>query len=114
MSAHLTFKVKDGKTLTTGLDSPHYVLHYTSRGSTEVNDMGLRTSTVVDEREERVPGLRSKYLTGDIPPDRAARISCTLGLPEGSGYVRLASRRPQRATFLQLPLPSESKRRASG
>ncbi len=94
LSAHLTFKVKDGKTLTTGLDSPHYVLHYTSQGSAEFNDMGLKTSTVVDEREERVPGLRSKYLTGDIPPERAARISCTLGLPEGSGYVRLASADP--------------------
>ncbi len=94
LSAHVTFKVKDGKSLTNGLDSPHYVLHYTSGGSIEENDMALKTSTVVDERRERVPGLRSKYLTGDVPPDRAARISCTLGLPEGSGYVRLASADP--------------------
>ena len=94
LSAHLTFKVKDGKTLTTSLDAPHFSLHYTSRESREINDMALKTSTVVDEREERVPGVRTKYLTEKVPPDRAARISCTLGLPEGSGYVRLASSNP--------------------
>ena len=33
-------------------------------------------------------------MTGDVPPERAARISCTLGLPDGSGYVRLASADP--------------------
>ncbi len=86
LSAHVTFKVKDGKTLTTGLDAPHFSLHYTSRGSREVNDMLLRTSTVVDERAERVEGVRTRYMTGDVPPDRAARISCTLG--EGGGAVR--------------------------
>ena len=94
LSAHLTFKVKDGKTLSTSLDAPHFSLHYTSRESREINDMALKTSTVVDEREERVPGVRTKYLTADVPPERAARISCTLGLPEGSGYVRLASSDP--------------------
>ncbi len=56
--------------------------------------MLLRTSTVVDEREERVPGVRTMYLSGGVPPDRVARISCTLGLPDGSGYVRLASADP--------------------
>ena len=56
--------------------------------------MALKTSTVVDERKERVPGFRTKYLTGEVPPERAARISCTLGLPEGSGYVRLAASDP--------------------
>ena len=94
LSAHVTFKVKDGKTLTTDLDAPHFSLHYTSQGSGEINDMVLRSSTVVDEREERVAGVRTMYLTGDVPPDRAARISCTLGLPDGSGYVRLASADP--------------------
>ena len=91
---HATFKVKDGITLNAGLDAPHFSVHYTSEGSKEVNDMVLRTSSVVDEREERNPGVRTRYLTGDVPPDRAARISCTLGLPDGSGYVRLASADP--------------------
>ena len=29
-----------------------------------------------------------------MPPERVARISCTLGLPDGAGYVRLASADP--------------------
>ena len=95
LSTHISFKVKDGKTLTNGLDSPHFSLHYTSQGSSETNDMLLRTSTVVDEREERVAGVRARYQTGDVPPERAARMSCTLGLPEGSGYVRLVSADPK-------------------
>ena len=40
------------------------------------------------------PGVRTKYLSGDVPPEQVARISCTLGLPDGSGYVRLASADP--------------------
>ncbi len=94
LSAHVTFKVKDNITLAADPDAVHFRVHYTSQGSSNINDMVLRTSTVVDEREERVPGVRSKYLTGDVPPDRAARISCTLGLPDGSGYVELASADP--------------------
>ena len=92
LSAQTTFKAKDGIVLD-GLhrDAPHFSLHYTAEGSKAVNDMVLRSSTVVDERQERNPGVRTKYLVGDVPPERAARISCTLGLPDGSGYVKLAS-----------------------
>ena len=49
---------------------------------------------MVEQRPERVPGVRTRYLNGDTPPDQVARISCTLGLPDGSGYVRLASADP--------------------
>ena len=94
LSTQITFKVKDGITLTSDVDAVHFGLHYTSRGSSEINDMVLRCSSVVEQRPERVPGLRTKYLTGDVPPDRVARISCTLGLPDGSGYVNLASADP--------------------
>jgi predicted dehydrogenase (TIGR03970 family) len=94
LSAQMTFKVKDGISLTAHVDAVHYSLHYTAQGSSAVNDMVLRTSPMVDQRLERVPGLRTKYLTGDVPPDRVARISCTLGLPDGAGYVRLASADP--------------------
>ena len=94
LSTQITFKVKDGITLTTDVDAVHFGLHYTSQGSSEKNDMVLRSSSVVEQRPERVPGLRTKYLTGDVPPDRVARISCTLGLPDGSGYVQLASADP--------------------
>lgn len=91
LSAQVTFKVKDDITLEADVDAAHFSLHYTSEGSQEAIDMVLRASTVVDEREEKVPGLRTKYLTGDVPADRAARIMCTLGLPDGSGHVKLAS-----------------------
>lgn len=94
LSAQMTFKVKDGVSLATHTDSVHFCLHYTAQGSSAVNDMVLRTSPVVDPRRERVPGVRTKYLSGDVPPDQVARISCTLGLPDGSGYVRLASADP--------------------
>ena len=75
-------------------DSTHFGLHYTSQGSNEANDMVLRSSTMIDPREERVRGVRTKYLNGDVPPEQVARISCTLGLPDGTGYVRLASADP--------------------
>jgi choline dehydrogenase len=70
-------------------------LHYTAEGSPYTNDMVLRTSPAVDPRPERVPGVRTKYLANDVPPERVARISCTLGLPDGAGYVRLASADPK-------------------
>ncbi len=94
LSAQITFKVKEGITLSGDADSVHFSLHYTSQGSSAVNDMVMRTNTVIDEREERVPGVRTKYLTGEVPADQAARISCTLGLPDGSGYVKMASADP--------------------
>jgi choline dehydrogenase-like flavoprotein len=49
---------------------------------------------MVDERQERVPGARTKYLNGDVAPEQVARISCTLGLPDGAGYVKLVSADP--------------------
>ena len=94
LSAQTTFKVKDGVSLEAHRDAAHFALHYTAEGSSAVNDMVLRTSPVVDPRRERVPGIRAKYLVGDVPPEQAARVHCTLGLPNGSGYVRLASADP--------------------
>ena len=61
LSAQITFKVKDGMTLTSDADAARFCLHYTSHGSSEVNDMLLRTTPMVDERPERVPGLRTKF-----------------------------------------------------
>jgi choline dehydrogenase-like flavoprotein len=94
LSAQITFKVKEGVTLTADHEAVHFSLHYTSQGSSEINDMLLRSSPVVDQRQERVAGVRTKYLTGEVPPDRVGRISCTLGLPDGSGNVSLASADP--------------------
>jgi choline dehydrogenase-like flavoprotein len=95
LSAQISFKLKDSIVLTHHVDAVHYSLHYTAEGSQYTNDMVLRTSPAVDPRPERVPGLRTKYLSNDVPPERVARISCTLGLPDGSGYVRLASADPK-------------------
>ncbi len=94
LSAQITFKIKDGITLAADADAVHFCLHYTSQGTSAINDMVLRTNPVVDERQERVPGFRAKYLAGEVPPEQVARVSCTLGLPDGSGYVRLASSDP--------------------
>jgi choline dehydrogenase-like flavoprotein len=94
LSAQITFKVKDGISLAAHTDAAHFSLHYTAQGSAAINDMLLRTSPMIDEREERVRGVRTKYLNGDVPPEQVARISCTLGLPDGAGYVKLASADP--------------------
>jgi len=94
LSAQITFKVKEGITLAADHEAVNFGLRYTSQGSSAINDMRLGCSSVVDQRQERVPGVRTRYLVGEVPPDRVARISCGLGLPDGSGYVRLASADP--------------------
>lgn len=94
LSVHINFKVKDGVEVPADLDAPHYRLIFTAPGSELENDLVLSTVNVVDEREERVAGVRTQYRTGDVPADRAGRISCTLGVPRGSGYVRLSSSDP--------------------
>jgi len=117
LSAQVTFKVKDGLSLHGDVDAVHFGLHYTSDGSSEVNDMLMRTTPMVDERPERVPGLRTKFLNDDIPADRVARLSITLGLPDGSGYVRLASADPSvQPTFnyCYLQNPNDKRRVREG
>ena len=95
LSAQITFKVKEGITLSADHEAVNFGLRYTSQGSSAINDMRLGCSSVVDQRQERVPGVRTRYLVGEVPPDQVARISCGLGLPDGSGYVRLASADPE-------------------
>jgi predicted dehydrogenase (TIGR03970 family) len=116
-SAQMAFKVKDGVSLDAHREAAHFSLHYTAEGSSAVNDMVLRTSTMVDERQERVPGVRTKYLCGDVPPERAARIHCTLGLPDGSGYVSLASADPSvqpKFNYRYLQHPNDRRRVREG
>ena len=118
LSAQITFKVKDGVSLAGhDPDAVHFGLHYTSKDSSEINDMVLRSSPMVDRRLERVPGVRTKYLNGEVPPDQVARISCTLGLPDGSGYVRLASADPAvqpSFNYHYLQHPNDSRRVREG
>ena len=67
VSAQVTFKVKDGISLAAHRDAVHFSLHYTAPGSSAVNDMVLRTTPVIDEWQEHVPGVRTRYLTVMFP-----------------------------------------------
>ena len=72
---------------------------------------------MVDQRPERVPGFRTKPLNGDVPPERVGRISCTLGLPDGAGFVKLASADPSvQPTFnyRYLQHPNDARRVREG
>ena len=118
LSVQTTYKVRDGVALAAAhRDAAHFSLHYTAEDSNTPNDMVLRTSPVIEERAERVPGLRTRYLVGDVPPERAARILCTLGLPDGSGYVRLQSADPgvkPEFNYCYLKQPNDTRRVRQG
>ena len=68
LSAQLTFKVKDGIALPAHADAVHFSLHYTSQGSSASNDMVLRTSPMVDQRQERVPRVPNQVPQRGRPP----------------------------------------------
>jgi len=117
LNAGVTFKVKDDVVLSGGIDKSHFFLHYTSKNSKEKNDMVLRATTIVLERSERVEGVRTQYLNGDVPADRVARIGVTLGLPEGSGYVKLNSNDPNLQpsfNYCYLQHPDDARRVREG
>ncbi|MDA0264858.1 MAG: mycofactocin system GMC family oxidoreductase MftG [Chloroflexi bacterium] len=78
----ISFAVKDGITLTPDAAGVRIALRYTARGSKEVNDMMMTTSSVFSP------------FTGEMLPDRIGRISCVIELPAGAGFVRLASADP--------------------
>ena len=114
LSAHITYKVKDGKTLTGDLDAPHFGLHYTAEGSSYTNDMVLRSSTVVDEREEKVAGVRTRYNTGDVPADRGSAHLLHVGSARRVWIRAVTVVRPRRAAGVQLPVPATSERHTAG
>ena len=78
----VSFKVKDGVTLAADNLGTRIALRYTAEGSNHVSDMMMSTSSVFNA------------LTGEIIDDGTARVTCVLELPEGSGWVRLASADP--------------------
>ena len=117
LSAQITFKVKDSVPMELDPDGADFEFHYTSDGSSEKNDMVLKTSTVIDPRAERVQGVRTKFITGEVPPERVARLSCQLGLPTGSGYVKLASSDPNdqpEFNYCYLQHPDDARRVREG
>ena len=80
--AGISFRVKDWVTLSPDVAAARIALRYTSQGSRDANDMQLMTNSVFSP------------LTGEILADRVTLISCCLELPDGSGYLRLASADP--------------------
>ena len=78
----ISFRVKDDVPLAADNLGTRIALRYTAEGSPHVSDMMMTTSSIFNA------------LTGEVMADGTARVSCVLELPEGSGWVRLASADP--------------------
>ena len=79
---NVTFRVKDHVELHANAGALRFGLRVTSEPPTHPHDVMLHTLGVFN------------VMTGEQLPDRTARIACALELPEGSGWVRLASSDP--------------------
>ena len=111
LSVHITYKVKDGKTLTGDLDAPHFGLHYSSEGLGYTNDMVLRSQ----HGGGRAGGEGSRRAD---PVQHGRRASGTGGAhflhPGAARWLRVravAIVQPRRAARVQLPVPAASQRR---
>ena len=78
----VSYKVKEGTVLAADNLGTRIALRYTAEGSPHVSDMMMTTSSMFNA------------LTGETIDDGTARVTCVLELPEGSGWVRLASADP--------------------
>ena len=81
--APISFKIKEGIALFPDAAAVRIAVRYTAEGSSAINDMMLMTNSVFNP------------LTGEVLADGIARISCALELPDGCGYLRLASPDPK-------------------
>ena len=81
-SASVSFRVKDGIELAPNTAAARFALRITSEAPSHTNDVMLQSFGVFN------------VMTGEVLPERAARIACGLELPEGSGWLRLASADP--------------------
>ena len=79
---NVTFRVKEHVELHSNAGALRFGLRVTSEPPSFPNDVMLHTLGVFN------------IMTGETLPDRTARIACALELPEGSGWVRLASGDP--------------------
>ena len=79
---NVTFRVKDGVELHANAGALRFGLRVTSPPPSYPYDVMLHTLGIFN------------VMTGERLPDRTARIACALELPEGSGWVRLASSDP--------------------
>jgi len=80
--ASVSFRVKEGVELTSNAGALRFGLRVTSEPPSQPNDAMLHALGVFN------------IMTGEVLPERTARIACALELPEGSGWVRLASADP--------------------
>ena len=80
--APVSFLVKEEVALAPDGAAVRIALRYTVEGSESTSDMMLMTNSVFNP------------LTGEVLADRVGRISCALELPDGCGFLRLASAEP--------------------
>ncbi|MCI0898272.1 MAG: mycofactocin system GMC family oxidoreductase MftG [Chloroflexi bacterium] len=78
----VTFKVKDGVELASNAGSLRFALRVTAEPPSQSNDIMLQTLGIFN------------VVTGEMLPSGTARISCALELPDGAGWLRLASSDP--------------------
>ena len=81
-AASASFRVKNGIELGSNAGALRFGLRVTSAPPSYLNDVMLHTLGIFN------------IMTGEVLPERTARIVCTLELPDGSGWVRLASADP--------------------
>ncbi len=78
----VSFQVKDGIELASNAGALRFGLRVTSEPPSQSNDVMLHTMGVFN------------VMTGEVLPTRTARIACALELPDGPGWLRLASADP--------------------
>ena len=78
----VTFRVKDHVSLHSNAGALRFGLRVTSEPPSYPNDVMLHSLGVFN------------VMTGEVLPERTARIACALELPDGTGWVRLASADP--------------------
>jgi choline dehydrogenase-like flavoprotein len=78
----VSFQVNDGVELSSNAGALRFGLRVTSEPPSQSNDVMLQTLGVFN------------VMTGDVLPTGTARIACALELPDGSGWLRLASSDP--------------------
>ena len=78
----VSFRVKDGVEVAPDAAGLRFGLRITSKPPSQIHDVMLHS----------MGGFN--VMTGEVLADRTARIACALELPDGSGWVRLASADP--------------------
>ena len=81
-SASVSFRIKPGIELASNTAAVRFALRITSEAPSHTNDVILQSLREFD------------VMTGEPLPERTARIACGLELPDGSGWLKLASADP--------------------